>query len=98
MILYRADNVHLYGWTPRGRRHPKWRQANPSFGLHLRVRVRGAWRHVRLAAVARFGAHARGTYTLELSSWRTRGGSLYHNRLGLKTFARLKVGLGGARP
>lgn len=97
MNLYHSKDLHVYGWTPLGRRHPKYRAAKSAgFGLHVRARARGVWRHLRLSATCRWRAHSRGTYALEVATWRTRGSGVWTSpRIGLKAFVRFKVGLGG---
>lgn len=67
------------------------------WGLHFMLRRRNPrrFRHVRLILFER-GKHpkGRGTWTFELSTWRTSPGS-NRERIGLKAFVRFKIGLGG---
>lgn len=70
------------------------------FGTHLRYRGRdGLWRHHRLTMFEPSRHQkGRGTFTCEWCSWLTTHAdrSQAPFRVGLKTFVRLKIGLGGS--
>lgn len=77
-----------------------WR--NGGFGCHLRVRRRdGLWRHNRLTLFEPVRPRkGRGAWKWEWDSWLTaeaNGGSKSRHvwRFGVKSFVRIKVGLGG---
>lgn len=91
MLICRTRDMQLFGFTPRGHRHGR-RQA---VGLALRVRARGRWRHVAAHVYwpRRDLRVGRGTLSFEVVSWLTGPGT--GERLTVKSFIRLKLGLGG---
>ena len=69
-------------------------------GFHFRYRAKtGLWRHHRVAVFdpGRTPPRGRGVWTWEWCSWLTeKAMSPQNQRIGLKAFVRLKIGLGGA--
>lgn len=90
MLLFRTNDLHVYGYTPRGHR----RGRKQAIGITIRVRARGRWRWFQVQVYwpredLRVG---RGTLTVEAVSWLSEG----KDRVGVKTFVRFKIGLGCA--
>jgi hypothetical protein len=91
VLIWRSTNVQLFGFTPRGHQEAR----RHGVGVATRIRARDRWRHLLVHAHwsrpdLRRG---RGTLTFEVCSWLTGPGT--HDRLRIKTFVRLKMGLGG---
>jgi hypothetical protein len=94
-MLYRSERVQLFGYTPRARRGRDSKRR--AIGVCLRLRGQGRWRHFQLwlhwpRADLREG---RGMWTVEAKTWLTDGS--FKGGPHLKSFVRLKVGLGGRR-
>ena len=94
MLLHRSDNVQFFAYRPQ---HDFGR--NSAYGLTLRVRRGRIWRHLTIRLHSRSrpldNADARGCWTYEVVTWRS--GPKMHQRVSVKAFVRLKVGLGGER-
>jgi hypothetical protein len=93
-------NGALVGWTRNAGFSLEMPWRNPTrrrqvLRLTVRVRARRRWRwfRVEIAWPRRDLRLGRGTWTLEAKSWLT--DASMRGAIGLKTFVRLKVGLGG---
>lgn len=89
-------NTHLFLYRPHGN------QRDRSLGACLRVRDprgTGRWRHVSVRAyVPRSDLRVgRGKVSFEAATWMTSAAQTTGNRLTIKAFVRLAVGLGGPR-
>jgi hypothetical protein len=93
-----TPNCHLFIFRPSSA-HGNY----SGYGFTLRVR-RSIWRHlmVRLHCRSKFSPRAR---TYEVCTWRSKKPTTgprkrrrERNRLGFKTYARLKISLGGPYP
>jgi hypothetical protein len=102
VMLVAARNLHLFIWSPR--------TGASSTGFTLRLRRGGGWTHYRLVLLQRNRAtgHSRRRHTaragqrfaarptltlVELARWRTAPGT--SERVGLKSYLRVKAGAGG---
>jgi hypothetical protein len=96
---WHGTHVHAYAWTQERRPFKVRRGSFPAHGASVRFRdPRGTnvWRHFRVRlAVFIPGDRGRGLIMAEIDSWRTVGGTSNTRRIGIKSFVRLKIGLGG---
>lgn len=94
-MLHQSENLQVFafrkgdGRFQRGRKRGSW----PAYGIALRVRGRGRWRHVRVRLGWRGRSdQGRGIIQAEIDSWLTVRGT--KDRVGGKTFVRFKAGRG----